>query len=212
MNLNKYSKEDLIKLAERLENERKYLEKKQEITEKIGNLKVDIRTNGIFSVLLAIDAGMSLWECLYQIQEKGDKSDIITNGVLALVCGGFSGFAFHLYDKKKTEKKLLEEEFNKEEKAFGMTREEFYYMYEKTDHFADSEELDPAIAQFATDEESVNDVDELTDSVQRAVKNSAESSVSNVSSAYVDDNGDLQHTDQPKKLIKKPKKGNGNQQ
>ena len=49
----------------------------------------------------------------------------------------------------------------------------------------------------------------LTELVQKAVKNSAnvtdESDVPNIPSAYVDDNGDLQHTDQSKKLVKKPK-------
>ncbi|MBQ9013292.1 MAG: hypothetical protein IJ094_07045 [Bacilli bacterium] len=36
--------------------------------------------------------------------------------------------------------------------AFGMTKEEFYEMYEKTNHFSDSEELDPAVASFVTEE------------------------------------------------------------
>ena len=57
-------------------------------------------------------------------------------------------------------------------------------------------------------ETQVIDADKLTSAIQRAVKNSAASDASNIPSAYVDDNGDLQHTDQPKQLVKKPKKDN----
>ena len=51
---------------------------------------------------------------------------------------------------------------------------------------------------------------ELDDMVRIAIKDSVslknESNVPNVPSTYVDDNGNLQHTEQPKKLVKKPKK------
>ena len=54
---------------------------------------------------------------------------------------------FDFWDENEIEK-------TKETRAFGMTEEEFEQMYEQTNHFADSKELDPAIAQFVTEEQS----------------------------------------------------------
>ena len=52
MELNEYSKDDLIKLARKLQREKKYLDKKQEITEKIGDLKGPMTANRLGGVFL----------------------------------------------------------------------------------------------------------------------------------------------------------------
>ncbi len=63
--------------------------------------------------------------------------------------------------------------------------------------------VDAGIIDDADVKEPIINAGELTDTVQRAVKKSSESDVPNIPSAYVDDNGTLQHIDQPKKLVKK---------
>ena len=86
------------------------------------------------------------------------------------------------------------------------------YDFKYTITISEFEEIEKYFEQI---NKSEVDIDKLTRSVQKAVKNSDnltdESNVPNIPSAYVYDNELLQQTDQPKKLVKKKKKGSRSQ-
>ena len=140
MDIKEYSKEDLIKLVQKLKNEKGFMIKKQQITDKISSVNEDIRANRIWSIVFGVAGFSKIPRFIDDVWLYNDKDAIMMDCVLLLFYGGATAISIYDYNKKKSDKKLLEQELNFTEDNYKMINEQFSSIEDDTNIFVDSEE------------------------------------------------------------------------
>ena len=150
MKINEYSKEELIELSRRYKNNRELYDKLSDLEEKIHYI-IYASLFGVFTDTVCLGR-LTVSAAKHVIDHQGVSiSDIFEFVAISTVLVGsipFFNKSLEKFLEFKNEKENLSDE---EQNAFGMSFDDFRQLYDESNGFKDSEELNPMIESIVTD-------------------------------------------------------------